>query len=423
MAERGVMRNGAINTVLCWCSFLLLVALSAPAQFRPGDIIAAPGVLANGVRKLLGITPTGVAYTLNTPPIDFVGSMLPSPDNRTIWFSGYGPNLAPGTYQIDPNGTVTSISKALWLLEADGAGNILGYDPGYGIVRLRRGPVISTIYSSSTFFYLAAGIDLASGDLITDQGQYLERLTLFGTPKRIQLLSKTAALFLSKLESIPTTGYLLGSPSSHHPEVLRLQLRPFVNVTTLKSWPNLPPLADVTFNPDFQTTILPFSFAIPNIQHTLLAFDSTSATVTRTLFASPSSMNLRVDRVTVAHSRHLAATSQARTGGVYSLLVSSPAEPGASYVVAMSFGFGPGLQIADGRKIPLKLDPLFYLSLSGAPLFSRFKGLLDSHGEATASMTIPAIPQRSGVRFFSACVTILNDRISMVSAPVGATVY
>lgn len=79
--------------------------------------------------------------------------------------------------------------------------------------------------------------------------------------------------------------------------------------------------------------------------------------------------------------------------------------PNLSYVLAASFGRDVGIATARGR-IPLDLDPLLLASVSGAPPFVGFRGVLDGAGRADAFLDLPSLTALIGTRFFLGYVTL-----------------
>jgi len=87
--------------------------------------------------------------------------------------------------------------------------------------------------------------------------------------------------------------------------------------------------------------------------------------------------------------------------------VTVPAQAGALYQVAMAFSSLPGIPVSGVGTIPLAIDALLLLSISGAvpSIFANFAGSLDAFGEATATLNIPALGILAGIDFSVAAVT------------------
>jgi len=114
-----------------------------------------------------------------------------------------------------------------------------------------------------------------------------------------------------------------------------------------------------------------------------------------------------------------------RPGETIRLYLESPADPGAPYLMATSLGTGP---IPFGRRaIPLTLDAVFLLSVSGAlpQVFEDYSGFLDPKGKALAAIHIPDHRELVGVRLHTAFVTLPSTSqvaLSSISPPLVFTV-
>jgi len=100
-------------------------------------------------------------------------------------------------------------------------------------------------------------------------------------------------------------------------------------------------------------------------------------------------------------------------GGQVNLSLSSAGDAGLAYQIGSSFGFGP-IQI-DTRPLHLSPDSLFIVTVNNywPRVFSGYRGVIDSKGQAQAAIHIPNIPALIGVRLQSAFVTLAS------SAPSG----
>jgi len=78
--------------------------------------------------------------------------------------------------------------------------------------------------------------------------------------------------------------------------------------------------------------------------------------------------------------------------------------PNSYYVLALSYGYSPGIPLPDGRIVALNI-----------PLLTSFQGFLDSNGRATAYLAIPNSPQIVGTTIYAAFVTINSTAIQSVS--------
>jgi len=92
------------------------------------------------------------------------------------------------------------------------------------------------------------------------------------------------------------------------------------------------------------------------------------------------------------------------------ILLTSPTDPAHRYVAALALGSTPGIQLPDGRTLPLNPDPLFVLSLGqlGA-IFTDSMGLLDSVGGGQVFLAIPDLTALRGLTIQAAFV-VVNPR-------------
>ena len=97
----------------------------------------------------------------------------------------------------------------------------------------------------------------------------------------------------------------------------------------------------------------------------------------------------------------------ARPGSIVTLVLTAASDAGLPYQAGSSLGTGP-LRLADGRRIDLSPDSLLVVSVAGLwPwIFSGYRGILDSRGQATASIRVPASPALVGTRIHTAFVTL-----------------
>ena len=103
---------------------------------------------------------------------------------------------------------------------------------------------------------------------------------------------------------------------------------------------------------------------------------------------------------------YLQMSGNANIGSPVNLTLTASDDAGLIYVVGSSFGPGP---IPVGtRQIGLSLDPLLFLSVSMPPpgLFVNYSGTISAQGTASAVINIPNIKQLSGIRIYTAFVTL-----------------
>jgi len=413
---------------------VLLSCASVSAQYTPGDVVVSAYVFTSPqvTSAVLGITSQGSMYTVTTRLQFVLGLLRPDPVNRALLVA-----TERGLARIAPDGTVTSVfsfptPRRCVGLDVDGSGSvILCYiQSGLTVLKYANGRVTTLHAARPPDFAYCGSLDLASGDLVAygHQGPLgpseFYRLTLGPAPR---LTTLTGLAFQGgfpwqwSLHPDPESGDLLffappgvsGLSLSHPPTMRQLHFGPPLG------WRG----GAVDRDPaDGRFVVASHSVPLPNPlpPDGVFRFDARSATF-QTLKTFPTG-SAQFLAATVAGSRHLCGMTEARPGRAYSMLVSSPHEPGARYMVALSFGFRPGIPAGGGRKIYLKPDPLFLASATGSGPFYGFQGTLNAQGEAVAAVTIPNMAGLSGRRFFASAITIVNNQISVISDPLGVTI-
>jgi len=381
---------------------------------------------------LFGVTPRGVVYTVTTR-LPFSGPELcgPAPDNRTVWVGGYGLGSQANVVSVAPDGSITAVNTDLnhvfTGLDADGTGGIVFADLFRSsfppIMKFTRAGFTTLLARGLTFPALRSAIELQSGDLVMLERGLL-RCSLRGQPRLTtivpNMLFNPSLISWPGLHSNPDTGTMILSAGACIYDVIPGSPG---TVTTL-----LGPLpGGYVGNLDRD----PFDgrFVIPAIgvnpgggyPSRIYRFDARSLKLT-TFVTFPATLPIRPQAVTVAGSRHLCGMGEARPGRMYVMLVSSPGQPGALYRLALSLGFRPGIKAGTTRTIHLNPDPLFHLSLTNGGIFYGFVGHLDPRGEALGAVSIPPLPALSGLRFFAAAITLVKNRISVISDPLGVTI-
>jgi len=394
---------------------LLLIPIWVPSvigQYTAGDLVV------NGqTSSLFGVTPQGRVYTVTSrlPFPSIARELVCAPDNRTIWvLLNPNPMNTPALLSVAPNGTITFVrtGSMVQIMDVDGGGNALLSD-GMNIMSYGAGR-LTTLYANLPWRFVGGGsIELATGDLIatTSSPTGIHRFTLHGTPRTSTVTHLIH--FPHRVVNDPETGGMVGVTDYY---VFQATLAPTPTVTPLLwtrgalrfGWPVRDP-RDGRFIVPYHTGQNPLLYRL----------DARTRAVT-TIVQLPGS--LTATAVTLAGSRHLCGLNAARPGGLYSMLVSSPGEAGFRYGVALSFGFRPGIPVGGGRKIYLNPDPLFLASATGRGPFYGFQGTLDARGEAVAAVAIPNLAGLSGRRFFASAITITQNRISVISDPLGVTI-
>jgi len=99
------------------------------------------------------------------------------------------------------------------------------------------------------------------------------------------------------------------------------------------------------------------------------------------------------------------AYGPATIGTSYPVYFSSPNDAGKLLLLAASFSPRPGIPLGK-RMIPLVPDALFAMSRTVPAWFQGFTGVLDSRGQATGRIAIPALPGLRGTAVYVAGVVI-----------------
>lgn len=404
---------------------LLSIAKSATSQSRlsHGDVVVADWM------HVYGITAQGQQNTVvSNAPFLPASAVLPAPDNNGVIV--VGTSIA----RVAMDGTVTTLFRigvgmGATVAAVNGVGDILlgGQDGRPWFHRVQPTGRVTTFADGSSAIargLVGGGFDPTTGDLIV-AGRSSTMAGLFRvttgaipavTPMRAFPIASTSADG-SAIHHDPATGDLvLFNPFAIH----RVSPTPPYAATTLLQGG---PLGTVPCPFDYDPTRGDFVLGsgyttIPNPNVGVLRFDAATGAAT-TLRAQ---IVGQISGVTVAGTRNLCGLTVPTIGSSYQMLVSSPAESGARYVVALSAAPRPGIQVPGIGRIDLAPDPLFFLSLSGSPIFRGFQGVLDASGEARPSVNIPAIVGLRGLRFFASAITIVQGRVSTIAETIGATI-
>jgi len=437
---RTMQRTGlflASMVVVHLCSH---IRSAAQAGYQPGDVIVgAWDTKSQQYSMILGITPQGRLYTLVAQMPFLVYSIIPAEDNRAVLaagstFTGQGSRAlalirADGTVRYRLPG---HIGLSVTGLDVDGGGNLIvtnwaKHTGDFSVLKL-AGIHATTLYDAKQIpNAMGSGLDPGSGDLIIGSQHPTQYSTC--TLLRAGCTGSISASTLTTLTGIVPwsfTIWLRHDPDTDtmwltrsYSRIDRLALSSPATVTKLHAGAPLGTRAGLPDRDprDGRLVIPTFDNSPPAAPPRVLRFDPVNKS-----YQLVSTLSGVVPlAATVAGTRHLCGLTEAVRGLPYTMLVSSPGEPGAVYAVAMSFGIHPGIP-AGSRKIHLNPDPLFHFSLAGGNIFSGFQGVLDSRGEGLAAVLIPRHPNLSGVRLFAAAITMVNHRISVISTPLGVTI-
>ena len=124
-----------------------------------------------------------------------------------------------------------------------------------------------------------------------------------------------------------------------------------------------------------------------------------------------------VSRVEVyVASASVAGSGSGAPGTTITFTLSAAVDAGRPYQLGTSLGNGP-IPI-DTRQLGLSPDSILVASVSGflPTVFQDYAGVLDAQGSAQAKLNIPNVPALTGVRLYTAFVTILASAPSGVSS-------
>jgi len=423
-----------LDLVMLILGSILALTVAAPGQFAPGDLVLATGLPSPTYNSpLLGVTPGGKVFTISGTIPKYPIAVAPAPDNQGVWVAILSGGTPGGSMvKVAFDGAITSLVPAqVFAMDTDAEGQVIGVNQNE-VLRITSAGVTTLLSGLRFTLVYGAGLDLTTGDLMILENGGIYRVTLHGATRLSTVLKLTPSLTntLGGLRADPETGALFGSftlppttPGDQHQVIFRLDPGAGPSLTTV--WTQRFPGRTGGWERD------PASgrFLLPMWNHravtnAVLRFDARSATLsTVAQLVSPIPMTpYNVNDVTIAGCRHLVATGPARPGATLTLMASSLTEPGALYVMALSLGFRPGIPVGATRTVHLNPDPLFFYSLQNTGIFTGFRGYLDAKGRAFGSVMIPPLQPLSGVRFFAAVMTVVGNRISVISEPVGITI-
>jgi len=333
---------------------------------RNRDFVSAinfPSASPNPLGWVIHVGRTGKVLTTVTGLPPTLGGILPARHgDYFVIHGGYG-WLPPGAYRVDLASHVTTL-------------------PNPGVV----GPMGMTR-------------DIHTGDIILLDPPHVHRVTpdwrflstLAVLPIQTQVWGRivqhvaTGNFYVPEdrvagiLEITPSGAVRTLSPSSWH----------MTNtVKTISS--TLPHMIDVVA--DRASAARPRLLARDFFNTALLEIELSSLSL-RTVATAPPPGPLHLDR-----SRNL--TSRSLGAGKWEIGIHHASGAGKSYVIGLSAsGVWPGVGLPDGRKLPLNLDSLVQLSVTGqlAPAFTGNAGTLSPTGDATAVLDISPWPQLNGV--------------------------
>ncbi|MBN2489341.1 MAG: hypothetical protein JXQ29_00630 [Planctomycetes bacterium] len=93
---------------------------------------------------------------------------------------------------------------------------------------------------------------------------------------------------------------------------------------------------------------------------------------------------------------------------------------GLNYQGACSFA-NTGISLGSGRKAPLALDSLFFLSLSSPGIFQNFSGTTAVSGDFTMGIKIPSLPALAGLTIYTSAITYNRLGVAEICPDVEVT--
>ena len=396
---------------------MVLLAGPATAQFGPGDAVVG---VADTTHHLLVVQPNGTWSTLVTLPWGPMWDLIPSADNQSVWLASFG--AANGVFDITLTGVVTTMipltgkeSPASLVLDGNGDLYISGVSTN---VYKHSGGVTSPYVAGIHGALFGSTIDLNNGDLVIAVGNGVVRIPTYGTPGWSWLRQDSSGSQAPQgIAYDPATNVLVETRTN---QIWRHDLTSGKLLSTSPSFPGpVTGLGHVAHDP------ISGQFLISGFDQTtgslLFRYDATANAITTMFVMKHAAQASFGGSVALAGSRYLSTLAPTGPGQTLKMRVSSPNDAGQSYVAALSFGFRPGL-VVNGRTIYLNPDALFYTSILAPGMFQNFVGMLDSRGEAIASVQIPAIPSLSGTRIYASVVTVVQGALNVISDPIVITI-
>jgi parallel beta helix pectate lyase-like protein len=128
--------------------------------------------------------------------------------------------------------------------------------------------------------------------------------------------------------------------------------------------------------------------------------------VTATDFEGEARPTTNVDIGADEVSVRLVGSGSGKPGTAITLNLYAPADVSLPYQLGSSLGNGP--IPVDTRFLYLSPDPLLVASVNGylPTIFVNYSGFLDTSGQATAALAIPNVPALTGIRIYTAFVTV-----------------
>ncbi len=391
---------------------------TASAQFTAGDVIVAD--IGPGLWRIEpNTTLSSIPIRVSPPFVPHDVAAHPTQTDVMFTFSGFAGGNGFGW--IDAPGSTyiarSSSSNPRWIVDVTGHGQTVLAPIGGGVVESLDAIRTSTTIATVPEDIRGAAVDVLTGDILVVDGATRSVVRIdYATGARSRVAGglpslpsvngpivgmhfdpTTSAMFVCYASGIYRVGQAAGSYTT------LLRGAPFTAIG----------------NPDYepQSGIL----LVPNAATPAAVFgvDPRTATVTTVRAFPPTALPAAV---AASASRQLAARGTIIPGGAIGLDLTVLTDPGATYVIALSFGHGPGIPIGGSRRVYLVPDGLFRLSLLNAGLFANLQGVLDASGRALGTVQIPALPGLRGVRLFAAAVTIVGATPSTVTETIGITI-
>lgn len=121
-----------------------------------------------------------------------------------------------------------------------------------------------------------------------------------------------------------------------------------------------------------------------------------------------------IDLVPVMTAPLLTKTGSDKIGTKTRFDLTSPADAGEIYWIAISSGMSPGIPLSGNRLLALNLDGLFILSAQNNSLLLNNVGILPANGMVSAELPIPPIPALVNFRLYFAGLVLSPSYTGLV---------
>ncbi len=409
----------------CLPALLVLVLTSGLAAQGAGDIITVD--IQSGV--VLTAPRGGTVTTLVTLPLGLTYGPLTAG-------LGDASALAIGTFiggidrnfvfRVDASG-ITTLTTYMMVptyaadVDLDDAGDLLMLgNRSYGRSGLYRAPLSGTSSMNLVALWpkglaepLAFTEDIDSGDWwVVDQAGMLHMLTRSGGALLSIAHTGATSLRSSDLVMDPVTGDVLITSGFS-----LLRYEPARKKMSTVIYLGVPQGGSEAMGLCFDDATRGYLFSYwmgfgPGMFGFVQELDAVGKTVRTTALGSPKNPR----NVTAAWGRAFLPLSAPEVGKSYRVALRSRPDARKVYRTALAFSSRPGIPTPLGP-VPLNPDALFYLSMSGVPMFRGFNGMLDTTGGSMLAVDIPPAGSLRGIRILMACVVVDTQGFRRILGP------